>query len=59
MLIVLVSSNRSFTTKCVSLNNEPHVNRLTLINLNPLALNYYKFMIRLNKFDIMLLMTYL
>ena len=59
MLIVLVNSSRSFTTKCVSLNNEPYINRLTLINLNPLALNYYKFMIRLNKFDIILLMTYL
>ena len=59
MLIVLVSSSRSLTTKCVSLNNEPHINRFTLINLNPLALIYYTFMIRLDKFDIMLLMTYL
>ena len=59
MLIVLVSFSKSLTTKCVSLNNEPRINTLTLINLNPLALNYYTFMIRLDKFNIMLLMTYL
>ena len=59
MFIVLVSFSRSLTTKCVSLNNEPRINRLTLIIINPLALNYYTFMIKIDKFDIMLPMTYL
>ena len=40
---------RSLATKCVSLNNEPRTIRPTLIDLNPIELNYYQFMIRLDE----------
>ena len=36
-------------TKCVSLSNEPCMVRPTAIDLNPIELNYYPFMISLDK----------
>ena len=44
-IIGLLSSSRSLAAKCVSLNNEPSMIRSTLIDLNPVELNYYPFMI--------------
>ena len=46
VVIVLLSFSRSVATKCESLKNEPCV---TLNNLNPVELNYYPFMISLDK----------
>ena len=37
--IVLLRFGRSLATKCVSLNNKPCT--ITLIDLNPVELNYY------------------
>ena len=37
--------------KCVSLNDEPHMVRPTLIDLNPVELKYYLFMINLDKYS--------
>ena len=42
-------SNVSDRAQCVSVNNEPCIVRPTLIDLNPVAFNYYPIMIRLNK----------
>ena len=39
----------SLATKCMSLNNEPCMIRPTLIDLNPVELNYYSFMISLDE----------
>ena len=36
-------------TKCLFLNNEPCIVRPTLIDINPVELKYYPFMISLNK----------
>ena len=36
-------------TKCLFLNEEPGMNRPTLIDMNPFELKYYQFMISLNK----------
>ena len=49
VFIVLLSFSGSLESKCVSLNNEPCTIRPTLINLNPTELNYYPFMISLDK----------
>ena len=49
VLIVLLSFSSSLATQCVSLNDEPFMVRHTLIDLNPVGLKYYPFMIRLNK----------
>ena len=48
-LIVLLSFNSSLATKCVSLNDKPCMFRPTLIDLNPVELTYYLFMISLDK----------
>ena len=47
VFIVLLNFNGSLATKCVSQNNEPFTIRPTLIHLNltPVELNYYPFMI--------------
>ena len=37
-------------TKCLFFNDEPCMVRPTLINLNPVELKYYPFMISLDKF---------
>ena len=44
-----LSLSRSLATKCVSLNKEPCMIRPTLIDLNPIELIYYPFMISLDK----------
>ena len=47
--IALLSFSKSLATKYVSLNNEPCMIRLTLIDINPFELKYYPFMINLCK----------
>ena len=49
VFITSLSFNGSLATKFVSLNNEPCTFRLTLFDLNPVELNYYMFMISLDK----------
>ena len=49
VFIVLLSFSGSLESKCVSLNNEPCTISPTLINLNHTELNYYPFMISLDK----------
>ena len=44
-----LSFGRSSATKCVLLNNEPCMTRPTLIDLNPVEVNFYPFMISLDK----------
>ena len=48
-IIALLSFSGSLATKCMSLNNEPCVIRPNLIDLNPVELNYYSFIISLDK----------
>ena len=48
-VIVLLSFDRSLATKCMSLSNESCMVRPTVIDLNPIELNYYPFMISLYK----------
>ena len=45
--IVLLSFSESLAIKCLSLNDEPCM--VTLIDLNPVELKYYPFMISLDK----------
>ena len=47
--IVLLSLSRSLATKCQSLNDEPCMIRPFLIDLNPVELKYYPFIISLDK----------
>ena len=49
VLIVLLSFSSSFATKCLSLNYEQCMARPILIDLNPVVLKYYSFMISLDK----------
>ena len=49
VFITLLSFSGSLAIKCVSLNNEPCMIRPILIDLNPAELNYYPFMISLDK----------
>ena len=49
LFIVLLSFSSSLVTKCLFLNDEPCLIRSTLIDLNPVDLKYYPFMITLNK----------
>ena len=49
MFIALLSFSESLATKFVSLNNGTCMNRPTLIDLNPIELNYYPFMFKLDK----------
>ena len=51
VFIALLSFSRSLTTKCMFLNNEPCTVRDSLINLNPVELNYCSFMIGLDKWS--------
>ena len=46
---MLMSFGGSLATICVSLSNEPSMNRPKVINLNPVKLNYYPFIISLEK----------
>ena len=49
LFIVFLSFSSSLATKCLFLNDEPCMVRPTLINMNPIELKYYPFMISLNK----------
>ena len=49
VFIVLLSFSESLATKSVSLNDKTCVARFTLVNLNPIELNYYLFIIGLDK----------
>ena len=49
MFIALLSFTGSLATKCVSLDNEPCMTGPTLIDSNSIELNYYSFMISLDK----------
>ena len=49
VFIALLSFSSSLGTKWVSLGNKPWIVRPTFINLNPIKLNYYLFMISLDK----------
>ena len=49
VFVVLLSFSVSLATKCLFLNDEPCMVRPTLINMNPVELKYYPFMISLNK----------
>ena len=43
MFIALLSSNGSIATKYMSLNNKSFIIRPTVIDLNPIELNWYSF----------------
>ena len=47
-----MKSRRSLATTCVSLNNIPCIVRPTLVDSNPIKLNYYLFMISRDKCNI-------
>ena len=49
VFIVLLSFSESLATKFLFLNDEPRLVRPTLIDLNPIELKYYPFMISLDK----------
>ena len=51
VLIILFSFSSSLATKRVSLNDEPWMIRPTPIDLNPVELKYYQFMIILDRCD--------
>ena len=48
--IASLSFSSSLAIKCLFLNDEPCIVRPTLIELNPVELKYYPFLISLNKF---------
>ena len=49
LFIVLLRFSESLATKCLFLNDELCMLRPTLIDMNPVELKYYSFMISLNK----------
>ena len=49
VFIVLLCFSSSLSTKCVSLNDESCMVRTPPINLNPVGLEYFPFMISLDK----------
>ena len=49
IFVALLTFSASLATKCMSLNSEPSMIKTTLIDLNPAKLNYYPFMISLDK----------
>ena len=49
MFIVLLTFNEYLATKCLFLNDEPCMVRTTLIDMNPVGLQYYPFMISLGE----------
>ena len=51
VLIALLSFSSSLATKCISLNDELCMIRPTLIDLNPVELKYYPFMISVDKYS--------
>ena len=59
VFIVLSSFSSSVATKSVSLNDEPCMIRPTLIDLNPVEVKYYLFMISLDKRQMTYMLKYL
>ena len=49
MFIGLLCFDESVATKCMSLNNEPCMDRSFLVDFNPVELNCYPFTINLDK----------
>ena len=49
LIALLLSFSISFSTKSVSLNNEPCMTRSTIVDLNSVELDYYIFLISLDK----------
>ena len=49
MFITLLSFSDSLATRCVSLNNNSCLIRSTLVYLNPVELDYFPFIISLDK----------
>ena len=49
VFIVLLSFSTSLATKYVSLNNELHMTKPPVIDLNSIEINYYPLMISLDK----------
>ena len=49
VFVALLTSSGFLATKCMSSNNEPCMIRPILIGSNPIELNYYPFMINLDK----------
>ena len=49
VFIVLLSFIESLATKCMFLKNELYMNRSSIIDLNPVELGNYSFMISLDK----------
>ena len=47
--IVLLNFSESLATKCLFLNDKPFSFRPTLVDINPIELKYYSFMVSLNK----------
>ena len=48
-MFIVLSFSESLATKCLFLNDEPGMVRPTLIDMNPVELKYYLFVISLNK----------
>ena len=51
VFIVLLRFSSSLATKCLSLNEPQCMVRATLIDLNPVHLKYYPFMVSLDKYS--------
>ena len=49
LFIVLLNFSSSLATKCLFLNDKACIIRPTLIDLNPVEIKYYPFIISLNK----------
>ena len=49
VFITLLSFSEPLSTKCMSLNNQSWMTRSTFIDLNLIELNYYPFMVSLDK----------
>ena len=47
--MALLSFSESLATKCVSLDNEPCMTKSTLVDLNHIELDYYSFIMNLDK----------
>ena len=47
--MALLSFSESLATKCVSLDNEPCMTKPTLVDLNHIELDYYSFIMNLDK----------
>ena len=51
VFVALLTLSGLLATKYMSLNNEQCIIRPTIIDINPVELNYYPFMINLDKLD--------